>query len=657
MDAYYLVLLETSGNQPFIFATNKLKENVGASQLIYECGTRYVLEAVKNEGSPNLWHDDPGQLRKNLDNKNKNPPIEKGRSKIEVVVATSGKAILVVNSREIGFQIIRSVTTRAIKDAPGVCLTGVVGEIEPGANKEAIDHALINLHGSRERIRGSLPSPDLRFLRLPVAESCRTSGLPASAIMETSEEQRRTDGREVACSFVTLRKREAADRAWNRMTGLFRGSRGQSRLYDSLSDVEAALKQKGDESWLGVIHADGNGLGQLFENFGRSVTVNAGSTPFRSYVDQLRRFSIALEAAAEGAFRAALGKLAANSEARLPVLPLVIGGDDMTVVCAGLLAVRLARDYLRFFEEKTGLDSQTCREASASGGLNEHPIDPIDPGVDALRSVVASSGWPCLSACTGVAIVKPHFPFHSAYDLAVDLLLSAKRYCGRVQGMEPAWSSRSVLDFHVLHDSSDAHLRRIRDRMRVDLNRDEDPHGPYRRQTLLVGGPYVLTSTPGGGAYRRAVTQPSLAGASHSQNLEMPLGLETKPPRWVQEHTWDQLERLVSEIRRMTAEEGEENLPRGLLHDLREGLFLGRKEADARFRLHKKRYPCLELFAVKHLEPGQDWTNLAEKGSSIGAGTLFWWEPEDDSHSEEARFTRLVYRTSLADVMDLLQFL
>jgi len=137
----------------------------------------------------------------------------------------------------------------------------------------------------------------------------------------------------------------------------------------------------------------------------------------------------------------------------------------------------------------------------------------------------------------------------------------------------------------------------------------------------------------------------------------MPLGLETKPPRWVQEPTWDQLERLVSEIRRMTAEEGEEDLPRGLLHDLREGLFLGRKEADARFRLHKKRYPCLELFAVKHLEPGQDWTNLAEKGSSIGAGTLFWWEPEDDSHSEEARFTRLVYRTSLADVMDLLQFL
>ncbi len=619
MDAYYLVLLETSGNQPFIFGTNKLRENVGASQLIHECGTRIVL-GVKELANQDLWHQELTEFRKNLRDPEKNLPIDKTSSAIEVVIATSGKAILAVKTDSLAKKIISEVTAKAIKEAPGVSLIGVSTDVNAEADLEGIERSFRRLYSLHERARGAVPGPDYRFLRLPVLDGCRTSGLPASLVMETSEEQPKSEGRHVALSIVSLRKREAAERAWERMSGLFRDQRGRSRLHDNLSEVEAALKTTQDESWLAVIHADGNGFGELFAKFAQSVRLSSETTPFRSYVEQLRNFSIGLEEAAERAFRAALEQEGKRTRGKLPVLPLVVGGDDVTVVCAGSLAVRLTRDFLLFFERETSLAGPQGRSETALERLGDDVSAEAAEPAQALRAVVRSTGLQSLSACAGLAIVKPHFPFHLAYNLADDLLISAKRFCRRVHRQSGGETLCSVIDFHVLHDSSDAHLGRIRERLRVDLRPDQEHRGPYYWQTLLHGGPYLLT-----------LDETLIRRAANGHE-------------WVIQHDWMKLDRLISEIKMARDDKGEKDLSGGLLHDLRQSLFLGREQADSRFKLQRTRYRNLNLFIVK-------------TGNHVPAEeTLFWDEPEDLAEMSDGGIKQ-VYRTSFLDILDLLEFL
>jgi hypothetical protein len=83
-------------NQNYIFATNKLRENVGASQLTYEVGTAFVEQA------------------------------RKGVAGISLVISASGKAILLADDETAARMVVSAVTLRALKDAPGLDVRGVV---------------------------------------------------------------------------------------------------------------------------------------------------------------------------------------------------------------------------------------------------------------------------------------------------------------------------------------------------------------------------------------------------------------------------------------------------------------------------------------------------------------------------------------------------
>src|SRR3990167_3771164 len=108
MNSGYLVLFETSGNQAYIYATNKLRENIGASELTYRAGTQWVLEAA---GFKNVPTDDPAGFREWL-TKQSNTNL------VEIILCTSGKSLLLVSDEIEAKKIVAEVTSRAICEAP-----------------------------------------------------------------------------------------------------------------------------------------------------------------------------------------------------------------------------------------------------------------------------------------------------------------------------------------------------------------------------------------------------------------------------------------------------------------------------------------------------------------------------------------------------------
>ncbi len=142
-----LVLIETSGNQAFIFATNKLRENVGASELTAQTGTHFVLEAVQEAGGLTPVRED---LRKA-----EAYPALSADNPFEIILAISGKALLLVKNAELGRQIVRSVTSRALKEAPGLEVRGVVSR-DFDDQKDCLHSLIGEVHREYEKVRSRL---------------------------------------------------------------------------------------------------------------------------------------------------------------------------------------------------------------------------------------------------------------------------------------------------------------------------------------------------------------------------------------------------------------------------------------------------------------------------------------------------------------------
>ncbi|WP_295888665.1 hypothetical protein [uncultured Thiohalocapsa sp.] len=521
----FLVLIETSGNQRYLFKTNKLRENVGASELTRRVG-EWVKSAVTDQAG--------------------------------IVLATSGKALVQVRERTDGERLIAEITTKALKEAPGMQVAGAIAPLS-GSHGDSIAAVHKRLDANRDAM-GSIRAPVL-----PWTHPCATSGLSAA---EYCTEGRTT----LPCSAESARKREAAS-GWKQYIGRLMQRVSQQNDCSQLflaGNIDKLQNWVDETQWLGVVFADGNGLGQIFLNLDEHLTVlkqNGGEE--LTVFEAMRRFSEELETATENAFFAACEHvhwLGASKPERhryrgfirdnriaVPVIPLVLAGDDMTVLVEGEYALAFTRTFLRSFEEET----RKCKTISAIADI--------------------ALGGPRLSAGAGVALVKHHFPFHLAHELADDLLKSAKKVKQNVVYRDSSATAdatpppfpASALDFHVLFDASYTDLESIREHRMTT-------HGKAR----LYGGPYVVTSLD---------------------------DLQNAPPAgraWASSHHFDKLIKRFEALNAVDEDSQRACLPSTQMHALREAVGQGKTVGDARLK------------ELRWLD-GQGLATLVETGESL----------------------------------------
>lgn len=287
--------------------------------------------------------------------------------------------------------------------------------------------------------------PGAPQLGLSVTATCSVTGLPATALD-------RHDRVPIARHIQVLRQDEVRKRARTRWNGYLpeRLDRAQGWRAEFPLKLDYMGRTHGETSLIGVVHVDGNGVGKAINGWlDRCLEEERSDEEVRK---QYREWSRAIDDLGEHVLRAVVARVAscifedenrcvirgtpyelgfplhdwrdektgetAKNTAFLPIRPILLGGDDLTFVCDGRIALDLAVAALREFER--------------------HPIPYLGE----------NGGETTLTACAGVALVKAHAPFHRSYALAESLCDSAKRARldanQRLQTETGCW-----LDWHV----------------------------------------------------------------------------------------------------------------------------------------------------------------------------------------------------------------
>jgi hypothetical protein len=400
MSEKYLYGAEVQGIQNFIYSTNELKEIVGASELVEEVCTTAFQEMLESMGAK--------------------------LNESQVFVMAAGKIRYLFDDETLCKSVVRNFPRKVTEMAPGITFSQAVVKYDGdyATASQVLEEKL------RAQRNNQMRSPNVGFIG---TLRSRKTGLPAIEIVD-GEYCDAASAQKL--SMMRLGENGATHKKLN--DKLFGEGSGKEGVYD-ISQLAS------ENSWIAIIHADGNGLGQVVQKIGNNS-------------EQLKQFSKYLDKATTDAAQKAYEdlKIVTVKGEKEPMRPIVLGGDDITVICRADIALPFVKYFLREFEYCTGNE-----------GIAKILKD----------NKVFKNGKNYLTACAGIAYIKSSYPFYYGYDLAEELCSDAKKESKEISGGMDNLPPSSVT-FHRVQSSFVESYDKIQDK-ELTANSTSLKFGPY----------------------------------------------------------------------------------------------------------------------------------------------------------------------------------
>lgn len=362
--------IDVLGVQRFVFASNRLRDVVTGSFLVHwSTSCQGALSGLVTEKS--------------------------------ILLAGGGNAIVEFHTIDEAKVFAALYTRRLYDKVPGLEVVLVHEIFENGKLAVSLQNLQIKLAKAKtERL------PSVPLSGLSVTASCLETGLPATDFD--------SDETTVPISLNICKRRKKRKEANEYWYPFLKGKES----FDFPLELDKLGRDKGDTSLIGIVHVDGNGVGAkikewLKEKVDSQVTDENVRYEYKEWSQAIDRLGQkALQAAVDRIFQSVVrssagkkNKVSGGTPARLsftlteaddhgrwllPIRPILLGGDDLTFVCDGRIALDLAETALCEFEHSNILH---------------------------LGNITASAG---------IAIVRVHSPFARGYELAEKLCRSAK---------------------------------------------------------------------------------------------------------------------------------------------------------------------------------------------------------------------------------------